>query len=506
MGRFGKVYIVGAGPGCSGLISLRGLHILQRADCVLYDKLISGAMLRHTSANAEMVYVGKDVTEQHHINDTLVEKAAKHKIIARLKGGDPMIFGRTTEEIHTLAENGIDFEIIPGVTAASAAAACGGIVLTDRNTASSVTFVTGQMAEGKMINIDFKSLVKIKGTVVFYMAVGNMQKICQKFIKAGMVKETNAVVVANASLTNQKIVMGEICDIAKKCSEKDVEAPAVLIIGKKCVSLLADKTLFGKKIMMTRDSYGNEEMACKLAARGAEPVDCPMFEIQDLTGKKEFKQVVGKIKKFDWVFFTSPNGVRLFFNGIKRLKMDSRVFADSKIACMGSETANALEEFGMMPDFVPKNFTSKDLTKEFIRKYKPRGTKILLLRSGLAEKLEIEGAMVENFAVYTAKNLNSCFYDFSTSSALRTPVEMTRNASSDSVALPLNGIDWITFASSFAVKCFFEKFNVQDIRKIKIASIGPMTTETLKSFGIAPTVEAEEHTIDGLIAAMEGLR
>lgn len=474
---------MGAGPGCMGLISVKGLKILQECDCVLYDRLIGKEILNLIPENVERVYVGKEhhahIRTQDEINKLLISKARKHKVVVRLKGGDPMIFGRATEEIKSLIENEIDFEIVPGLTAITAAAACAGIILTDRNTASSLTIVTGQSAEGRLTKIDFASLVKLEGTVVFYMTVENMRLICQKLMKAGMSKATNAVVVANASLADQKILMGTVGNIAKKCEQENVEPPAILIIGKKCVSLLTHQELFGKKVLITRDEPGNAEFACKLAARGAQAMDCPMFEIRDLTHTKEFRRVTGKIRNFDWVFFTSPTGVKLFFDAINKSGMDSRIFGETKIACIGSETAKELVKCGIRADFMPKKFTSADLAKEFKKKYKPEGAKILLLRSSLAEKLEIKGAIMENIATYTSKkvkcNLNKIGED----------------------------IDWITFASSFAVKCFFEKFRAQDVKGKKIASIGPVTSERLRQFGVEPTVEAEVHTIDGMIDEME---
>ena len=489
----GKVYIVGAGPGSSGLISVRGLRILQWADCVIYDRLIGRELLDIAPKRAKLIYVGKEHTRQSpkqaDINRLIVKNAHKYKTIVRLKGGDPMIFGRATEELKCLADEKIDFEIIPGITAASVAAACAGIVLTDRNTASSVTFVTGQGASGKEIDIDFKSLVKLSGTIVFYMAVGNMKRICQKLIKSGLAAKTNTIVAANASLANQKIVKGSISDIAEKCFKENVESPAVMIIGKKCFSWLENRPLFGKKILMTRDSAGNAELAGKLVAKGACAISRPTFELQDLTGTKQFKQIIGEIKNFDWVFFTSPTGVKLFFSAINKLNRDTRIFASAKIACIGSETANALEDFGIKVDFVPKVFTSDELAKSFIKKCKPAWKKILLLRSALAdsmlaEKLESAKAKIKQVSVYTAKkNKNN-------------PKEIIKN-----------DINWITFASSFAVDCFFKDFKPENIdKKIKIASIGPATSNTIKKFGIKPAVEAKEHTIAGLIEAMEKVK
>lgn len=426
-----------------------------------------------------------------------------------------MIFGRATEELKCLISNNINFEIIPGITAASAAAACAGLVLTDRNTASAVTFITGHTAPalscqpprlstqveaagesrsgGKKTDIDFKSLAKLNGTIVFYMAVGNMKHICRRLVKSGLSAHCKATVVANASLANQKIVKGTVANIAEKCEKNNITPPAVMIIGKNCFSRLQHRPLFGKKVLMTRDSVGNAAFACKLAARGACAVSCPTFEIQDLTGKKEVKQIIPKIKNFDWVFFTSPTGVKLFFAATKRLNKDSRFFASAKIACIGSETATALEDFNINANFVPKIFTSDKLAKGFIKKYKPAGKKILLLRSALAdaalaEKLKSAKAKVKAVSIYTAEKLSqNCHPE-------RSEGSIDEN------------IDWLTFASSFAVKCFFEDIAPETIRNIKIASIGPTVTETLKKIGVKPTVQAKEHTIDGLIEAMEKIR
>lgn len=490
MAEKSKVYIIGAGPGGAGLISMRGLQILRQADCILYDRLIGRELLNVIPKNTELIYVGKEHTEhppkQKNINRLIIKKARIHKTIVRLKGGDALIFGRATEELECLADNKIDFEIIPGITAASAAAACAGIVLTDRSTASSVTYVTGQTVEGKPVNIDFKSLVKLSGTIVFYMAVGNMKQICRKLIKSGLAANINAVVVANASLANQKIVKGTVADIAKKCEKENIEPPAVMIIGKKCFSWLQNHPLFGKKILMTRDSAGNAELACKLAAKGACAISYPTFKLLDLTGTKEFKRIIEKIKNFDWVFFTSPTGVRLFFKAAKKLNKDARIFMSAKIACIGLETANALEDFGIKADFLPKVFTSEELAKSFIKKFKPIGKKVLLLRSALAdsvlaEKLRLAHAKIKQVSIYTAKKIEN------------NPKEIIKI-----------DIDWIVFAGSFAVDCFFKDFKPEDIdKKVKIASIGPATADTIKKFGIKPDIESNKHTIDGLIEAME---
>jgi len=491
MAKKAKVYIIGAGPGSAQLISVRGLQILRQADCILYDRLIGKELLSFASQNAELVYVGKEHTkhsiDQEDVNRLLVEKARIYETIVRLKGGDAMIFGRATEELQCLIKNNIDFEIIPGITAASAAAACAGIVLTDRDTASAVTFITGHSAEDKEIDIDFQSLAKLNGTIVFYMAVANMKQICRKLIKSGLASDCKAIVVSNASLSNQKIVKGTVSDIAKKCVEEKITPPALMIIGKNCHSYLKDQPLFGKRILMTRDSAGNAALACKLAVRGAQAIDCPAFKLQDLTDTKEAKEIIKQIGNFDWVFFTSPTGVKLFFDAIKKSNKDSRIFGNAKIACIGAETANALNEFSIKADFIPADFTSKELAMSFIKEHNPADKKILLLRSALAdsvlaEKLKSAKAKVKAVSIYTAEKLKNDFCKID------------------------ENIDWLTFANSFAVKCFFENIDPEEVRNIKIASIGPATSDTLKKFGITPTVQAKEHTITGLIEAMESIK
>ena len=494
MAKKSKVYIVGAGPGSAQLISVRGLQILRQADCVLYDRLIGKELLNFVPKSAELVYVGKEHTEhppkQEDINRLIIEKARTHKTIVRLKGGDPMIFGRATEELKCLADNKIDFEIIPGITAASAAAAYGGVVLTDRDTASAVTFITGQTAEEKEIDIDFKSLVKLNGTIVFYMAVKNMQQNLSKAHFSRSCSGYRRYRCGGCLIAETKDCKGYYFGYCKKvCSESNIESPAVMIIGRNCFSWLEKQPLFGKKVLITRDSAGNAEFACKLAARGAQAIDYPTFEIQDLTDTKEFKEIFKQLTDFDWVFFTSPAGVGLFFEAAERLNKDARIFAGTKIACIGSETANALDDFGIKADFVPAVFTSEELADNFIKEQNPAGKKILLLRSALAdsalaEKLKSAKAKIKQVSIYTAQKLKS-----------------------SSMEISKGDIDWITFASSFAVECFFKDFKPEDIdKKIKIASIGPVTTNTLKKFGIKPAVEAKEHTIDGLIDAMEEVK
>jgi uroporphyrinogen III methyltransferase/synthase len=498
MNKKSKVYIVGAGPGSSQLISVRGLQILQRADCVLYDRLIGKELLSFIPQEAELVYVGKEHTEhgpkQEDINRLIIEKANTHKTVVRLKGGDPMIFGRATEELKCLSDNNIDFEIIPGITAASAAAAYAGVVLTDRNTASAVTFVRGQTAEGKDVeDIDFDSLVKLNGTIVFYMTVKNMNKICRRLMSAGLLPGIAAVVVADASLPGQKIVKGTVSDIAGKCAQKNIEPPAVMIIGKTYFSWFEKLPLFGKRVLITRDKAGNVDFASKLAARGAEAVEYPAFKIEDLTDTGEFKEIFKRLADFDWVFFTSATGVRLFFEAAARLNRDARIFAGTKVACIGVQTAQSLEDFGIKADFMPAVYTTKELAEGFIKEHSPAGKKILLLRSAVAasqleEKLKSAKADVKRVAVYTAEKLKN------------DTTELSKQLKDGS-------IDWIAFASSFAVDCFFADFSAQDINKAtKTASIGPATTETLKKFGITPTSEAAEHTIDGLIEAMEKVK
>lgn len=497
----GKVYLVGAGPGRPDLITVRGLELLKCADCVIYDKLANPGLLNYARPDAELLAVPKRVGpesfRQEQINNLLVQKAGEGKSIVRLKGGDPYIFGRGTEEAAVLAQAGIDFEVVPGVTAALAASCYSGIALTDRALASEVIFVTGHEAEGKQqTGIDWQLLAKFTGTIVFYMGMENLNDIARRLIENGMSSETPSAVVADATLPTQKIAKATLATIAGCCSKNKIAPPALVFIGPTAsgdprLEWLAKLPLFGKTIVVTRDAVGNTEFAAKIAARMAVTIEIPVTKIKTLTDSSDFIKTLAQIKSYDWVIFTSCNGVETFFAVMAKLSKDARVFASAKIAAIGVRTAETLAKFGIKADFVPKAFTSRDLAAGLIEFTNLRDKKVLLLRSQIAsddlpQLLEAAGALVDNVPVYTHEK-NLC--------DLKIFSEMLTEKS----------VNWIMFASPFAATCFFEQVPADFVKSsgAKVASIGPVTSKKLAELGVKVDIEAPEHTFDGLLAAIE---
>lgn len=499
MSKKGKVYLVGAGPGMADLITVRGAELLKTADCIIYDKLANPALLKFARPDAELINVPKRIgpgsATQDQINNLLVEKANLGQKVVRLKGGDPSIFGRTGQELSALIEAGIDFEIVPGVTAAVAAAVAAGILLTDRDYSSQVVFVTGQEAEGKQqSNIDWHLLAKFSGTIVFYMAMENLELITKQLLKNGMAEETPAALVADATLPSQKTVRASLKQISEKCKENKIEPPAIVVIGTAAdekLNWLANKPLFGKTIVITRDAESNTDFAAKIIARGGRPIEFTTVKIEPLTQTNKFLQTLTKLAEYDWLIFTSANGVTVFFDILQKLGKDARALASAKIAVIGSETATKLTEFGIKADFVPNVFTSKELGKQLTTFTNLKDKKVLLLRSQLAsnelsELLRGADTEVDNVPVYTAVTVKN------KSEPLLEKIKKGK-------------INWLTFASPSSVNAFFEQIpaDVVNSSKTKIASIGPVTSEQLKTLGLKVDVQADEHTADGLLDTIE---
>lgn len=495
----GKVYLVGAGPGRADLITVCGANILKTADCIIYDKLANPALLKFARPDAELIPVPKRIgpgsATQDKINKLMVEKTNLGKTVVRLKGGDPCIFGRIGQELSAITEAGIDFEIVPGVTAAVAAAEFAGILLTDRDYSSQVLFITGREAEGKQkTNIDWEILAKFSGTIVFYMAMENLDFIAGQLIKNGMKEETPAAVIADATLPTQKTVRASLEQISEKCKENKIEPPAIVIIGVAAdekLNWLASKPLFGKTIVITRDTESNTDFAAKIIAKGGNPIEFTTIKIEPLTQTNKFLKTLTKLSEYDWLIFTSANGIAVLFDDLQKLGKDARAFASAKIAAIGSETAAKLNEFGIKADFTPNVFTGKELGKQLINFANLKNKKVLLLRSQLAsnelsELLQDAGAEVDNVPIYTA-------------------VTVRNNCGLLTEKIKKGEIDWLTFASPSSVNAFFEQISADLVNSsnAKIASIGPVTSEQLKTFGLKVDVQATGHTTNGLLNAVE---
>ena len=493
----GFVYLVGAGPGRPDLITIRGVELLRQADCVIWDKLVHPSLLNYAPAGAEIIHTpkraGAGSFTQEQINKLLIEKAVEGKVVVRLKGGDPCIFGRGAEEAAALAEAGVDFEIVPGVTAGIAAGEYAGIMLTDRRFSSQVVFVTGQEAEGKeQSSIDWDLLAKFRGTIVFYMGMGNLDFIVEQLIRNDMDEQMPAAVIADATTANQRMVQTELCKLGQKCKQEKIEAPAIVIIGKAAegnpqLNWFMRKPLFGKNIVVTRDRRGNADFAARIISEGGNPLIFDAIRIEPLTKSGEFLKAIVTLKEYDWIIFTSANGVNVFFEAVISLGGDARVFGAAKVAAIGSETAEKLSQFGIKADFVPSEFTSQQLAKQLAGFANLKNKDVLLLRSDiasseLAELLEKTKAKVLDVPVYS--------------------VVTERSDSKWLIEKIVAGkVHWLTFCSPSSVRGFFEQIPAEMVKSssAKTASIGPVTSEELKKLGIKVDIEAAEHTIGGLI-------
>ncbi len=500
MGK-GFVYLVGAGPGRADLITVRGAEVLKTADCIIYDKLANPALLKFAPEGAEILHVpkrtgGNSVTQEE-INKLMLEKALAGRTVVRLKGGDPCIFGRCSEELAVLNEHGIDFEIVPGITAGIAVAAYAGIMLTDREYSSQVIFVTGHEAPDRQkTNIDWPLLAKLNGTIVFYMGVGKLEYIVAQLMENGMNPDTPAVIIADATFPAQKVAKAPLAEINQKCIDDEIKPPAIIVVGTAAgsdtrLNWFMRQPLFGKNIVVTRDVPGNIDFANIIICHGGNPIKFPTIKIRPLTQKNDFLHTLAKITEYDWIIFTSGNGVAVFFEALQSLGKDARIFGSTKIAAIGGKTADRLSEFGIRADFIPGVFTSKELGRQLIAHTNLKNKKILLLRSKiasneLADLLKKAAAEVNDVAIYTAEKAKS--------KNMWLIEEINKGR-----------IDFLTFASPSSVDNFFEQVlaDLVNSANTKVASIGPVTSERLKTTGVSVDITAAEHTLDGLISAIE---
>jgi len=496
-----KVYLVGAGPGKADLITVCGINAIAKADCIVCDKLANQALLKYAKADAEIIAVpkriGKGSFDQDQINQIIIAKALAGKTVTRLKGGDPCIFGRGAEEAKVLVDAGIEFEIVPGITAAIAAAEYSGIMLTDRNYSSQVVFVTGREAPGKEeTSIDWDLLAKFRGTIVFYMGMENIELIVSKLINNGMDADTPVAIVSDATYASQIVLQTKLNQLVRQSQQKKIMPPALIIVGQaaNCNSSLnwfMNKPMFGRNIVVTRDRKGNTDFAEKIIERAGNPVEFETISIKPMTQSNEFLKAMEKFSSFDWVVFTSVNGVRIFFDFLHDAGKDSRVFGSMKIAAIGKRTANQLSQFGLKADFVPESFTSKDLALGLVKFTDFSGKKVLLLRSELANK-ELEDVLLTGGADITKTSVYNIAPVVSDAHGLQEKIKT-------------GGVDCITFASPSAVSSFFEQVDVKLVKShnVVIASVGPVTSARLTEVGINVEIEPSVHTIDGLLDAIE---
>ena len=497
----GKVYIVGAGPGDAGLITVKGLECLKWAGVVVYDRLIDGSLLDSVLVEAERIYVGKSAKvhakEQHEINRILVEKASEGKLVVRLKGGDPFVLGRGGEEAEELVKHNIPFEIVPGISSALAAPAYAGIPVTHRSVSSSFAVITGHEDPTKEISsINWKNLATGGDTLVFLMGMGNLPKIAQKLIENGRNPRTPVALIRQGTTPGQKTLVGALSNIAEKAEAAGLEPPVVIVVGevvglREKLAWFDNRPLFGKRILVTRSRTQASVLSKLLRERGADPIELPVIEIVDVPDPSEMDQAILNLATYEWVIFTSANGVQAFWKRLLALGLDARQFARSGIVAIGPATAGALADRGIVPDVVPEKFTSESILL-MLKGKGIEGCRVLLPRADIAPKDLSEGLIKLG-----AKPREVTAY-------LTKPPE--KSVSARAKKLLLEGqIDIITFTSSSTVTNLIDALggDRNAAQKARIACIGPVTAAAAQRAGLKVDIVARESTIPGLVAAIE---
>ncbi len=484
-----KVYLVGAGPGHPDLITLRGVKALERADCVLYDHLANVRLLDYAPGHAELVYVGKKRSEhefsQEEISAMLVERARRGWNVVRLKGGDPFIFGRGGEEMEALSAAGIPFEIVPGVTTPLGMAAYTGVPLTHREHTSAVTFVTGHRVDA----IDWAK-IGASETVVLFMGLANFTEIAKEMIAKGRAPETPAMVVRWATRPDQQTVVGTLADLPKKIAEHKIRPPATFVIGE-VVSLRGrfdwfDKLpLRGQRIVVTRDRRQAADLADRLEELGAEAIFLPVIELREPASSAGMDAAIEKLETYDWLIFTSANAVRHFTDRVDASPRDLRALR-ARIVAIGPGTKAAVEELHLKVDLVPPQFVAESLVESFSGE-DLKGKRILFPQAAIARdvvpvELRKLGAVVDVVEAYRTE----------------TPSGLREHAAEVLARKP----DWITFTSSSTVTNLVMAVGAAALDGVKLASIGPVTSATLRENGLKADVEGDPHTVEGLVAAL----
>jgi len=497
----GKVYLIGAGPGDPGLITVRGLECIENADVIIYDYLASPVLLKHARENTEIIYVGKKGSShtlpQDKISDLIVEKASMGLTVARLKGGDPFIFGRGAEEAEELIKAGVSFEVVPGVTSAIAAPAYAGIPLTHRNFTSTVAFVTGhEDPTKKKSNIDWTSLVKGLGTIVFLMGVKNLPNITKQLVSHGMKSDTPVALIQWGTTPRQLTVSGTLDNIVERVKSAGLKSPATIVVGgvvklRETMKWFENRPLSGKRIVVTRAREQASELVRLLSDFGAECLECPTIKVVPPDDWKPLDTAIKNIATYDWLVFTSVNGVSIFFKRLFENKMDARAMGNLRTASIGPATAKRMFDFGLTSDIVPNSYRAESVIEAFANE-DIRGKKILLPRAKEARPiLPVElakmGAEVDEITAYRTK-------------------EVRDNADLLLSRLEEGTIDLITFTSSSTVKNFYalippEKFNDM-MQGVTVAAIGPITADTAKELGFDVHLIAKSFTIPGLCDAI----
>ncbi len=491
----GIVFLVGAGPGDPGLMTIRSLDLIVAADVIVHDRLIPRDALAAARPDAEILYVGKEPGKasvpQEGIEELLIDRARQGKLVVRLKGGDPFVFGRGGEEAEALAAAEIPFEVVPGITAGVAAPAYAGIPVTQRDDASGVAFVTGhEDPEKEDSALDYEALARFPGTLVFYMGVKALPRISEALLAAGREASEPAAVVERGTLPDQRTVTSTLEGIAAAAEEAGVKAPAVTIVGpvaarRDRIAWLERRPLHGMRVVVTRARAQASELARRLDALGAEPIELPAIRIVPRIDTDEVRRAVESLHSYALVCLTSANGADLLFEAMAAQGRDARALANASVAAIGSGTEAALAAHGVLADIVPERFVAEQLV-EALDALQLEGKPVLVARAAearevLPDALRKKGAQVDVVTLYE------------TVAEEPDPEALERAREAD----------FLTFTSSSTVRNFVEKAGANGIPSAaRVVSIGPVTSEAIREAGLTVDVEAEQHDIDGLVGAL----
>jgi uroporphyrinogen III methyltransferase/synthase len=492
--RHGVVYLVGAGPGDPGLMTRRSLELIADADAIYYDRLIPPGALDGAREDAELIYVGKQPgvpsVPQAEIGERLIEAARAVKSVVRLKGGDPFVFGRGGEEGEALRAAGVEFEVVPGVTAGVAATAYAGIPVTHRDDASAVAFVTGhEDPEKAETALDWDALAAFPGTLVFYMGVKRLGENAAALIDAGRDAEEPAAAIERGTWAGQRTVTATLGTIAETVEREAIKAPALIVVGavaarREALGWLERRPLHGRTVVVTRARAQASGLAKTLRGLGANVVELPAIRIGSRTGDAEVRAAASAIADYDLVCLTSPNGVRLLFEALAAAGRDARALAGATVAAIGPGTARALAAHGIAADVVPERFIAEALV-EALTDVDVQGKRVLVARAAeardvLPDALRERGGEVDVVALY----------------------DTVREAPDDAAVAAAGDADYVTFTSSSTVTNLTEALGDRFPAKARIVSIGPITSATVREAGLEVAVEAERHDVDGLLTAL----
>ncbi len=495
----GKVWLVGAGPGDTELLTVKAKKVIENADVVVYDRLVGQGILMMIPEQATCIDVGKragnHTMPQEEINQVLVREALAGRKVVRLKGGDPFLFGRGGEELELLSKLEIPYEIVPGITSAIAVPAYNGIPVTHRDFCSSVHIITGHRGKDEPYDIDFEALVRTQGTLVFLMGVSALPDICQGLLEAGMDSATPAAILQKGTTSRQKRIVATIATLEKEVKKQGIETPAIIVVGQVCE--LAEEffwfeklPLFGKKILVTRPKELSSSLSEKLRKSGAEVLEVPAVKTVAMKENLELLEALRDISKYQWLVFTSPSGVTVFFDFLLHAKVDIRKLGTIRIAAIGQGTKKKIEERGLLVDYMPETYDGKSLG-ELIGNKCSDGDRILIPRARIAnpelvEEIEKQKrVIIDDIATYDTVFQKQHIVDLKQ--------EFEEGA-----------IDYAVFTSSSIVRAFVNSTEGLDYQLVTAVCIGKQTQEEANNYQMK-TICAKEATMESLVTAVEEL-